>query len=45
MQKHHVEKRVRKLKKFKEGGKSIIIQTFDGSYGNADKVLTFIPTI
>ncbi|MCO5603323.1 hypothetical protein L7F22_057473 [Adiantum nelumboides] len=40
--KHHAWKRAKKLKKFKEGGKSIIFQTFDGSYGHVDKVLTFI---
>ncbi|MCO5564104.1 hypothetical protein L7F22_017760 [Adiantum nelumboides] len=40
--KHHAWKRAKKLKKFKEGGKSITFQTFDGSYGHVDKVLTFI---
>ncbi|MCO5587743.1 hypothetical protein L7F22_041695 [Adiantum nelumboides] len=40
--KHHAWKRAKKLKKFKEGGKSITFQIFDGSYGHVDKVLTFI---
>ncbi|MCO5572638.1 hypothetical protein L7F22_026396 [Adiantum nelumboides] len=35
-------KRSRKLQKFKEGGKSITFQTYDGSYGATDKVLSFI---
>ncbi|MCO5613192.1 hypothetical protein L7F22_067468 [Adiantum nelumboides] len=35
-------KRSRKLQKFKEGGKSIAFQTYDGSYGAIDKVLSFI---
>ncbi|MCO5551480.1 hypothetical protein L7F22_004984 [Adiantum nelumboides] len=35
-------KRLRKLQKFKEGGKSITFQTYDGSYGATDKVLSFI---
>ncbi|MCO5566480.1 hypothetical protein L7F22_020157 [Adiantum nelumboides] len=35
-------KRSRKLQKFKEGGKSITFQTYDGSYGATDKVLCFI---
>ncbi|MCO5612729.1 hypothetical protein L7F22_066998 [Adiantum nelumboides] len=35
-------KRSRKLQKFKEGGKSITFQTYDGSYGATDKVLFFI---
>ena len=35
-------KRSRKLQKFKEGGKSITFQTYDGSYGATDKVLAFI---
>ncbi|MCO5547351.1 hypothetical protein L7F22_000800 [Adiantum nelumboides] len=35
-------KRSRKLQKFKEGGKSITFQMYDGSYGAPDKVLSFI---
>ncbi|MCO5548399.1 hypothetical protein L7F22_001856 [Adiantum nelumboides] len=35
-------KRSRKLQRFKEGGKSITFQTYDGYYGVIDKVLTFI---
>ena len=31
-----------KLQRFKEGGKSITFQTYDGSYGATDKVLSFI---
>ena len=34
--------RSRKLQKFKEGGKSISFQCYDGSYGATDKVLSFI---
>ena len=40
--KHHARKRTKKLSKFKEGGESVFVKTFDGSYGNVDKVLTFI---
>ncbi|MCO5608726.1 hypothetical protein L7F22_062941 [Adiantum nelumboides] len=39
---HHTWKRSRKLQKFKEGGKRITFQTYDGSYGAIDKVLSFI---
>ncbi|MCO5563733.1 hypothetical protein L7F22_017380 [Adiantum nelumboides] len=39
---HRTWKRSRKLQKFKEGGKSITFQTYDGSYGATDKVLSFI---
>ena len=39
---HHDKNRTKKLKNFKEGGNSVSFQTFDGSYGNVDKVLTFI---
>ncbi|MCO5596470.1 hypothetical protein L7F22_050533 [Adiantum nelumboides] len=39
---HHTWKRSRKLQKFKEGGKIITFQTYDGSYGATDKVLSFI---
>lgn len=35
-------KRAKKLRKFKEGAKSVTFQTFDGSYGNVDKIPTFI---
>ncbi len=40
--KHKAWKRAKKLRNFKEGGKSVTFQTFDGSYGDVDKVLTFI---
>ncbi|MCO5601473.1 hypothetical protein L7F22_055594 [Adiantum nelumboides] len=39
---HHTWKRSRKLQQFKEGGKIITFQTYDGSYGATDKVLSFI---
>ncbi|RXY01909.1 hypothetical protein DD576_30265, partial [Klebsiella pneumoniae] len=35
-------KRSSKLKKFKEGGKSISFLTYDGTFGSTDKVLAFI---
>ena len=35
--------RAKKLKKLKEGGKSVTFLTFDSSHGNVDKILTFIP--
>ena len=35
-------KRSRKLQKFREGGKNITFQSYDGSYGATDKVLAFI---
>ncbi|RYA46877.1 reverse transcriptase domain-containing protein [Enterobacter cloacae complex sp. GF14B] len=35
-------KRSSKLKKFKEGGKSISFLTYDGTFGATDKVLAFI---
>ncbi|MCO5569291.1 hypothetical protein L7F22_023003 [Adiantum nelumboides] len=39
---HRTWKKSRKLQKFKEGGKSIKFQTYDGSYGATDKVLSFV---
>ena len=39
---YHAWMRSRKLQKFKEGGKSISFQCYDGSYGATDKVLSFI---
>ncbi|MCO5607167.1 hypothetical protein L7F22_061360 [Adiantum nelumboides] len=39
---HRTWKKSRKLQKFKEGGKIITFQTYDGSYGATDKVLSFI---
>ena len=41
-QKNNAKKRAKKLRKIKEGGNNFTFQTFDGSYGNMDKVLTFI---
>ena len=39
---YHAWMRSRKLQKFKEGGKSISFQCYDGSYGATNKVLSFI---
>ena len=35
-------KRARKLETFKEGGKNITFLSYDGSYGQMDKVLAFV---
>ena len=35
-------KRARKLETFKEGGKNITFLSYDGSYGQTDKVLAFV---
>ena len=35
-------KRVRKLETFKEGGKNITFLSYEGSYGQTDKVLAFV---
>ena len=32
----------RKLEKFKEGGKNITFLSYDGAYGQTDKVLVFV---
>ena len=40
--KHPAWKRSEKLQKFKEGGKNVTFLTFDGTYGDTDKVLNFI---
>ncbi|MCO5554914.1 hypothetical protein L7F22_008452 [Adiantum nelumboides] len=39
---HATRRRSNKLKKFKEGGKSISFLTYDGAFGATDKVLAFI---
>ncbi|MCO5589477.1 hypothetical protein L7F22_043444 [Adiantum nelumboides] len=39
---HAAWRRSNKLKKFKEGGKSISFLTYDGTFGATDKVLAFI---
>ncbi|MCO5551582.1 hypothetical protein L7F22_005087 [Adiantum nelumboides] len=39
---HAAWKRSRKMQTLKEGAKSVTFLTFDGSYGNTDKVLHFI---
>ncbi|MCO5601201.1 hypothetical protein L7F22_055320 [Adiantum nelumboides] len=39
---HVAWRRLNKLKKFKEGGKSISFFTYDGTFGATDKVLAFI---
>ncbi|MCO5556623.1 hypothetical protein L7F22_010174 [Adiantum nelumboides] len=39
---HVAWRRSNKLKKFKEGGKSISFLTYDGTFGATDKVLVFI---
>ncbi|MCO5614478.1 hypothetical protein L7F22_068761 [Adiantum nelumboides] len=39
---HAAWRRSNKLKKFKEGGKSIFFLTYDGTFGATDKVLAFI---
>ncbi|MCO5594234.1 hypothetical protein L7F22_048261 [Adiantum nelumboides] len=39
---HDAWRRSNKLKKFKEGGKSISFLTYDGTFGATDKVLAFI---
>ncbi|MCO5599143.1 hypothetical protein L7F22_053243 [Adiantum nelumboides] len=39
---HATWRRSNKLKKFKEGGKSISFLTYDGTFGATDKVLAFI---
>ncbi|MCO5551366.1 hypothetical protein L7F22_004868 [Adiantum nelumboides] len=39
---HAAWRRSNKLKKFKEGGKSISFFTYDGTFGATDKVLAFI---
>ncbi|MCO5569042.1 hypothetical protein L7F22_022748 [Adiantum nelumboides] len=39
---HAAWRRSNKLKKFKEGGKSISFLTYDGTFGATDKVLVFI---
>ncbi|MCO5605011.1 hypothetical protein L7F22_067623 [Adiantum nelumboides] len=39
---HAVWRRSNKLKKFKQGGKSISFLTYDGTFGATDKVLAFI---
>ena len=35
-------KRARKLETFKEGGADITFLSYDGSYGQTDKVLAFV---
>ncbi|MCO5605414.1 hypothetical protein L7F22_059598 [Adiantum nelumboides] len=39
---HAAWRRSNKLKKFKEGGKSISFLTYDGTFGATDKVLAFV---
>ena len=39
---HLTKRRAHKLKRFKEGGKSISFLTYDGAYGATDKVLAFV---
>ena len=39
---YKARKRARKLETFKEGGKNITFLSYDGSYGQTDKVLAFV---
>ena len=39
---HDTKRRPRRSRKFKEGGKSITFLTYDGKFGDLDKVLAFI---
>ena len=40
--KHPAWKHSRKITKFREGGKNVTFVTYDGTYGETDKVLAFI---